>query len=67
GNIINGQSQPAIGRVFVADVNEGSWDNCGPVTMTISRDNVCAPNSNSPDGSYVDFFCCDVGVTSDIT
>jgi hypothetical protein len=74
GNIVPGQ--PALARVFASDVDEGSWDNCGDVSIAIFRNNfdpinyTCAPigiGENSVTGPYVDFFCCDVGVTSDIT
>jgi hypothetical protein len=70
GNIVPGQ--PALARVFAEDVDEGSWDNCGDVSIAIFRDNfnpityTCG-TQNSVTGNFVDFFCCDVGVTSDIT
>ncbi|WP_170254914.1 hypothetical protein, partial [Phaeodactylibacter luteus] len=70
GNIVPGQ--PALARVFAEDVDEGSWDNCGPVTIAIFRNNFNAAANTcgsglSATGDFVDFFCCDVGVTSDIT
>ncbi|TXB61802.1 T9SS type A sorting domain-containing protein, partial [Phaeodactylibacter luteus] len=70
GNIMPGQ--PAAARVFAEDVDEGSWDNCGPVDVAIFRDNFNAAANTcgsgaSPTGSYVDFFCCDVGVTVSVT
>ena len=37
GNIVPGQ--PAIARVYAEDVDEGSWDNCGDVSIAIFRDN----------------------------
>ncbi|KGE87643.1 HYR domain-containing protein [Phaeodactylibacter xiamenensis] len=70
GNIVPGQ--PALARVFASDVDEGSWDNCGDVSIAIFRNNfnpityTCG-TQNSVTGDFVDFFCCDVGVTSDIT
>lgn len=70
GNIMPGQ--PAGARIFAHDVDEGSWDNCGEVTLQVFRNNFDPVNNtcgtqNSIAGSYVDFFCCDVGITSDIT
>lgn len=70
GNIVPGQ--PAGARIFAHDVDEGSWDNCGDVTIQVFRNNfnpvtnTCG-TQNSVAGDYVDFFCCDVGVTSDVT
>ncbi len=70
GNIVPGQ--PAGARIFVNDIDEGSWDNCGEVTLQVFRNNFDPVNntcgsSNSVPGSYVDFFCCDVGITSEVT
>ena len=70
GNIVPGQ--PAGARIFVDDIDEGSWDNCGEVTLQVFRNNFDPVNntcgsSNSVPGNYVDFFCCDVGFTSDVT
>ncbi|MEQ8703911.1 MAG: T9SS type A sorting domain-containing protein [Phaeodactylibacter sp.] len=70
GNIMPGQ--PAGARIFAHDVDEGSWDNCGDVTIQVFRNNfnpitnTCG-TQNSVTGNYVDFFCCDIGITSDIT
>jgi hypothetical protein len=70
GNIMPGQ--PAGARIFAHDVDEGSWDNCGSVTLQVFRNNFNAVTNtcgtqNSATGNYVDFFCCDIGVTSDVT
>ncbi|NRA47649.1 MAG: T9SS type A sorting domain-containing protein, partial [Phaeodactylibacter sp.] len=70
GNVMPGQ--PAGARIFAHDVDEGSWDNCGEVTIQVFRNNFDPINNtcgtqNSVPGDYVDFFCCDVGITSDVT
>ncbi|HRK82676.1 MAG TPA: GEVED domain-containing protein [Saprospiraceae bacterium] len=52
-------------RVHVSDINEGSNDNCGLVTMEVRRAVECASTTGSftPWGEYVDFTCCDaIGV-----
>ena len=54
-------------RVYADDIDEGSWDNCGPIRIEVRRlynedPNTCAPVPPfySPWGEYVDFNCCDV-------
>ncbi|NRA50400.1 MAG: hypothetical protein HRU12_14810, partial [Phaeodactylibacter sp.] len=70
GNVMPGQ--PAIARIYAEDVDEGSWDNCGAVSIEVFRNNfdpinyTCGTQTSVP-GAFVDFFCCDVGVSSDIT
>jgi hypothetical protein len=55
-----------IARIFATDVNEGSNDNCGPVTLEVRRNywrnNTCDPSASrwSAWGAYVDFYCCDI-------
>ena len=64
GDVANGIE--GIARVFATDVNEGSNDNCGEVTLEVRRNywrnNTCDPSANrySPWGPYVDFYCCDI-------
>ena len=64
GDIANNIS--GIARIFAADIDEGSFDNCGPVTLEVRRNfwrnNTCDPSANrwSPWGNYVDFYCCDI-------
>lgn len=54
-------------RVHAADIDEGSWDNCGPVRIEVRRvintDQDCNAASEyfSEWGEYVDFSCCDIG------
>ena len=61
-------------RVYAEDFDEGSWDNCGPVTLEVRRNKFDFFNYTCGDGlgvtnpilfdgwgPYVDFFCCDVG------
>ncbi|MGH1437181.1 MAG: hypothetical protein ACRBG0_22265, partial [Lewinella sp.] len=64
GDVANGIT--GIARVYANDVNEGSNDNCGPVTLEVRRNywrnNTCDASANrwSPWGNFVDFYCCDV-------
>lgn len=50
-------------RVFAASFDNGSWDNCGPVTFEVARMN---PDCNgdlddqTTRRDYIDFYCCDV-------
>jgi hypothetical protein len=58
-------------RVFAADIDEGSWDNCEIDRIEVRRNkfdpiNYTCGNSFSLWGPYVDFFCCDVGVEIEI-
>jgi hypothetical protein len=54
-------------RVHAEDIDEGSWDNCGPIRIEVRRlitkdDNCDAIASVFSDwGDYVDFNCCDIG------
>lgn len=57
-----------VGRVYATSVDEGSNDNCGPVTLQVRRlveidpitcDPVVPPYY-TPWADYVDFTCCDV-------
>ncbi len=56
-----------IWRLFPEDLDDGSFDNCGPVSMQVRRNywrfNTCDSNPNrwSPFGDQVDFYCCDQG------
>ena len=54
-------------RVYTDDIDEGSWDNCGPIRIEVRRlynedPQTCAPVPPfySDWGEYVDFNCCDV-------
>jgi hypothetical protein len=53
-------------RIFASDVNEGSNDNCGEVTVQVRRNywanGTCADSEDSwsPWGDFVDFYCCDI-------
>ncbi|WP_367390391.1 hypothetical protein [Lewinella sp. LCG006] len=64
GDIANGIE--GIARLFAADVDEGSNDNCGEVTVEVRRNywrnETCDASANrwSPWGPYVDFYCCDI-------
>ncbi|WP_044086225.1 proprotein convertase P-domain-containing protein, partial [Lewinella cohaerens] len=64
GDVANGIE--GIARIFAADVDEGSNDNCGAVTLEVRRNywrnETCNPSANrwSPWGDYVDFYCCDI-------
>jgi len=55
-----------IARIFAEDVDEGSYDNCGEVTLEVRRNywrnNTCDASANrwSPWGDFVDFYCCDI-------
>ena len=55
-------------RVYAEAINENATDNCGVDRIEVRRDNfnpilyTCG-NTFSNWGPYVDFFCCDVGVT----
>ena len=58
-------------RLFAADIDEGSWDNCEIDRIEVRRNkfdpiNYTCGNSFSLWGPYVDFFCCDVGVEIEI-
>ncbi|MEZ5041744.1 MAG: T9SS type A sorting domain-containing protein [Saprospiraceae bacterium] len=54
-------------RVYATDIDEGSWDNCGPIRVEVRRlyneDADCNPITSyfSEWGEYVDFSCCDIG------
>jgi len=54
-------------RVHAEDIDEGSWDNCGPIRIEVRRlvtedENCNAITSYFSDwGDYVDFNCCDIG------
>ncbi len=53
-------------RVPAASFDNGSWDNCGPVTFKVRRMNPdCYPDLDkyvtAPGYDYLDFYCCDVG------
>jgi len=54
-------------RVHAEDIDEGSWDNCGPVRVEVRRlvtedENCEAITSYFTEwGDYVDFSCCDIG------
>jgi len=56
-----------LARVYAADIDEGSSDNCGisiiEVRRRITRDAACEPvaESYSDWGQFVDFNCCDAG------
>ncbi|MGH1434589.1 MAG: hypothetical protein ACRBG0_09035, partial [Lewinella sp.] len=64
GDVANGIE--GIARIFATDVNEGSNDNCGPVTLEVRRNywrnNTCDASANrwSAWGPHVDFYCCDI-------
>lgn len=64
GDVANGIQ--GISRIFAVDVNEGSNDNCGEVTLEVRRNywrnNTCDPSANrwSAWGPFVDFYCCDI-------
>jgi len=64
GDVANGIE--GIARIFAADVDEGSNDNCGPVTVEVRRNfwrnNTCDASASrfSPWGDFVDFYCCDI-------
>ncbi|HQW55305.1 MAG TPA: T9SS type A sorting domain-containing protein [Saprospiraceae bacterium] len=52
-------------RVPAASFDDGSWDNCGPVTLKVRR---MVPDCNgdnfsqaiAPGYDYLDFYCCDI-------
>jgi hypothetical protein len=48
-------------RVYASDINEGSNDNCGPVTIEVRRAVGCASTAApfTPWADYIDFSCCD--------
>lgn len=54
-------------RVHAEDIDEGSWDNCGPIRIEVRRliteDENCEAITSyfSEWGDYVDFSCCDIG------
>lgn len=53
-------------RVYAADFDEGSWDNCTAITLQVRRalvDEDCldAEGAFTSWGPYVDFNCCDIG------
>ncbi|MEM1215832.1 MAG: hypothetical protein AAGJ82_09120, partial [Bacteroidota bacterium] len=64
GDVANGIE--GIARIFATDVDEGSSDNCGVVTLEVRRnfwaDDTCSDNENSfsPWGDFIDFLCCDI-------
>ncbi|WP_367387936.1 CUB domain-containing protein [Lewinella sp. LCG006] len=64
GDVANGIE--GIARLFAADVDEGSNDNCGEVTLEVRRNywrnNTCDASASrwSPWGDFVDFYCCDI-------
>ena len=50
-------------RVFPESFDNGSWDNCGPVTFKVARmvadcNGDLDPQTDRQD--YVDFYCCDI-------
>ncbi len=53
-------------RVHAEDIDEGSWDNCGPIRIEVRRlvtkDDDCNAIASvfSDWGDYVDFSCCDI-------
>ena len=55
-------NEPTLVPAIVFD--DGSYDNCGPVTFEVRRmDNPnCPGNDATPFGDYVPFYCCDVGL-----
>ncbi|MEL6660891.1 MAG: hypothetical protein AAFR36_30815, partial [Bacteroidota bacterium] len=64
GDVLNGIE--GIARVFAEDIDEGSNDNCGTVTLEVRRNfwrnGTCDASANrfSPWGAFVDFYCCDI-------
>ncbi len=61
-----------LARVYAADIDEGSWDNCGAVRLEVRRlvkvDADCNPVTPfyTPWGEFVEFNCCDAGQTATI-
>lgn len=53
-------------RVYASSFDNGSWDNCGPVTFKVARMN---PDCNDDqdkqitERDFIDFYCCDVSQT----
>ncbi|MBK8490088.1 MAG: HYR domain-containing protein [Saprospirales bacterium] len=49
--------------VNAATFDDGSWDNCGAVTLAVRRldSPFCDGDDSTPFGPNVPFFCCDVG------
>ncbi|MEL6658244.1 MAG: hypothetical protein AAFR36_17420, partial [Bacteroidota bacterium] len=64
GDVLNGIE--GIARIFAEDIDEGSNDNCGSVTLEVRRNfwrsGTCDASANrwSPWGEFVDFYCCDI-------
>eukprot|EP00903_Cladosiphon_okamuranus_P000764 g762.t1 len=64
GDVLNGIE--GIARIFAEDVDEGSYDNCGEVSLEVRRNywrnGTCDASENrwSPWGEFVDFYCCDI-------
>jgi uncharacterized repeat protein (TIGR01451 family) len=58
-------------RLFAANIDEGSWDNCEIDRIEVRRNlfdpinNTCG-STYSEWSEYIDFFCCDVGVEIEI-
>lgn len=59
-----------VGTLGASFVDEGSSDNCGPVTLQVRRDldfdpSDCSdtPLTTTPWGPSVDFYCCEAGDT----
>ncbi|MCO6487937.1 MAG: hypothetical protein J5I98_05940, partial [Phaeodactylibacter sp.] len=63
-----------LARIYAEDIDEGSNDNCGEVSLAVRRTGVVLDqfgrvipficgNQVSPWGPFVDFYCCDVGRT----
>ncbi|MCB0580453.1 MAG: hypothetical protein KDD10_14230, partial [Phaeodactylibacter sp.] len=59
-------------RIYAADIDEGSNDNCGTIDIAVRRTGVVLDqfgrvipfvcgNQTSPWAPYVDFYCCDIG------
>jgi hypothetical protein len=59
-------------RVFAADIDEGSWDNCEIDRIEVRRNkfdpinNTLVVTASAMGTIHVDFFCCDVGVEIEI-
>jgi hypothetical protein len=53
-------------RVYSESFDNGSWDNCGPVTFKVARMNADCNNDNdkqTTERDFIDFYCCDVSPT----
>ncbi len=47
-------------RVFAESFNNGSYDECGPVSLEVRRMDVGCDGAEVEFGPHVDFFCCDL-------